>query len=409
MMLRSTEKELLLTNANQLEVSDERKCAQRHQYSRPTIQTKKLRKLNSAHTTLGRSRVPGRAWKRQELENDHRHFTVNALKQKRQQHTLLTRLIYHGHSECVQVVLEKIFSGKIYPTMVDHVCSTGRTALWYACKNGDLNLARQLIERGHAHISKCGVLIVAAQNGHANIVEYLLSMGCDPNRQARNYNKTALHAASRRNHLAILNLLLKHGANSAALDYKKRTPLEYAIHKRHIEIAKALIYHQNGHFDKNQFGFTPLMMAMNFNKTQIVDILMDTLPRQQVLNELALLACKYTIEGYASRQHQAYSYFENLLSMTTPVCNNATCEAYESFSECRTLNELAAISHDNNAMRMHALLVSERLSLTSSDLAFHLRLIAKQSDVYRRRRLLHRCLQLRLHAYKLENFIRNTT
>ncbi|CAF3446807.1 unnamed protein product [Rotaria sp. Silwood1] len=220
------------------------------------------------------------------------------LTKTRHQHTMLTRVIENDHAECIQVVLENIFNGTIYPTIVDHVCSTGRTALWYACRKGDLDLVRQLIEYGHAHIAKCGVLIVAAQNGHTNIVEYLLSKGCDPNRRAKNYNETSLHAASRRNHLAIVNLLLKHGADPNILDYKKRTALEYAIHKRHIEIAKVLIYHQGGNFDKNQFGFTPLMAAANFNKTPIVKILLDILPRQQALEELTLLACKYTIDGY---------------------------------------------------------------------------------------------------------------
>ncbi|CAF4792992.1 unnamed protein product, partial [Rotaria sp. Silwood1] len=163
---------------------------------------------------------------------------------KRYRHTMLTCVIDQGHSECIQIVLENIFNRTILPTIVHHVCSTGRTALWYACRNGDLDLVRQLIEQGHAHISKCGVLIVACQNGHTNIVDYLLSKGCDPNRRPKNYNETALHAASRRNHLAIVNLLLKHSADPTILDYEKRTALEYAIHKRHIEIAKALIYHQ---------------------------------------------------------------------------------------------------------------------------------------------------------------------
>ncbi|CAF2885944.1 unnamed protein product [Rotaria sp. Silwood2] len=319
----------------------------------------------------------------------------------RHQHTMLTHAIEHGHSECIQVVLDNIFRGTIYATIVDHVCSTGRTALWYACRKGDLNVVQQLIEHGHAHIAKCGVLIVAAQNGHTNIVEYLLNIGCDPNRSVKNYNETALHAASRRNHLAIVNLLLKHGADSTTLDYKNRTALEYAIHKRHIEIAKALIHHQNGRFSKNHFGFTPLMVAANFNKIPIVDILLDILPRQQALEELALLACKYTIDGYASRRNQAYCYFEKLLSMMIPLCNNVICKAYECFNECRTLDELAAIRSDDNAMRMHALLVSERISLKSGDINFHLRLMLKQSYFYRHHGRLHRCLQLRLHAYQL--------
>ncbi|CAF3855504.1 unnamed protein product [Rotaria sp. Silwood1] len=470
MIVGSIQNELAFRSTNFLETSDDRKRVQLQHQRKCAIRTKEFRKLNPLHSSsryTERRRMPGRAWKRQQLTHVYRTLNVKAVIQgkklrngcigcfsstnksitdmiaaaiynndannldallihvyahhtqkkywsekcrwteTRHHDTLLTRVIQYGHSKCIQVVLNNIFGGMIYPTIVDHVCSTGRTALWYACRKGDLNLVRQLIEHGKAHIEKCGVLIVAAQNGHTNIVEYLLNIGCDPNRPAKNYNETALHAASRRNHLAIVNLLLKHGADPTTLDYKNRTALEYAIHKRHIDIAKALIYRQGGNFDKNHLGFTPLMVAANFNKTAIVDILLDVLPRQQALEELALLACKYTIDGYASRRDQAYCYFEMLLNVTMPFCNNAVCKVYDCSSECRTFDELAAIRSDDNAMRMHALLVSERISLKSGDINFHLRLIIKQSYFYRHHGRLHRCIQLRLHAYQLANHIKH--
>ena len=193
------------------------------------------------------------------------------------------------------------FCGNIYRTIIDHVCSNGRTALWYACQKGDLNLVRKLVECGHANPSKCGTLIVAAQNGHEQIVSYLLSRGCDPNRHTKNYNERALHAASRRNHLGIVNLLLKHGAHPTIFDYKQRTALDYAIHKRHNEIAKILIYHQGGRFVMNGAGFTPLMLAASCDNTPIVDLLLTMLSREQAQDELILLACRYTIDGVVKK------------------------------------------------------------------------------------------------------------
>ncbi len=75
-------------------------------------------------------------------------------------------------------------------------------------------------------------LIVAVQNGHEQIIDYLLSKGCDPNRRTKKYTERALHDASRRNYLSIVKLLLKYDADPAILDYKKRTALDYAIHKK---------------------------------------------------------------------------------------------------------------------------------------------------------------------------------
>ncbi len=319
----------------------------------------------------------------------------------RHPHTLLTHAIVRGDPECIRIVLEHIFRGNIYSTIVDHVCSNGRTALWYACNKGNFDLVRELVERGHANINKCGTLIVAAQNGHKKIVDYLLSRGCDPNRRAKNYNERALHATSRRNHLGIVNTLLKHGADPTVLDYKKRTALDYAIHKRHIEIAKVLISHHGGRFAMNQNGFTPLMLATCRDNRPIVDVFLSILPRQQVLDELALLACHYTIYGITNKRDQAYCYFERALSMTIPLCDSVPCEAYEFLNECQTLDELALIRENDNAMRMYSLLVSERLLLKSGKVSHLVSLIIKQSNVYKWHGEFHRCLQLRLHAYQL--------
>jgi ankyrin repeat protein len=226
--------------------------------------------------------------KQKHLCRDQYKYLSNGLcrNKVRNPHTLLTYTINRGDSECIRMILTNIFCGYIYPTIVDHVCSNGRTALWYACSKGDFHLVRELVERGHANINKCGILIVAAQNDHEKIVDYLLSKGCDPNRRAKNYNERALHAASRRNHLGILKALLKHGANPHILDYKKRTALDYAIHKRHMEIAKVLIYHQRGRFIMTQTGFTPLMLAARCNNTPIVDMLLDMIKRIAISKEL---------------------------------------------------------------------------------------------------------------------------
>ncbi|CAF1215906.1 unnamed protein product [Adineta steineri] len=312
-----------------------------------------------------------------------RYRSRNLEIKERRLHTMLTYVIDQRDSEGIRIVLDNIFSGYIYKTIIEHVCSNGRTALWYACRNGDLELVQELIIRGHANINKCGVLIVAAQNGHEKIVDYLLKRGCDVNRRVRNYNESALHAASRRNHLGIVNLLLKYGAISTLRDKQKRTALDYAIHKRHIEIAKVLIYHQHGCFNMSPTGYTPLMLAAYCENTPIIDILWNVLPLQQVLDELSLLACKYIIGGNASKRDKAYCYFEMALSRRTPLHDSISCAAYEFLSECHTLDELALIRENDNKMRMYAFLVSERLLLKSDQINHHLSLIIKQSYIYK--------------------------
>ncbi|CAF1032720.1 unnamed protein product [Adineta steineri] len=301
---------------------------------------------------------------------------------KRFPDTILTRAIKSKDAACIRLILDTIYRGYIYPTIIDHVCDDGRTALWHACKNGDFDLVQELIEDGHATINKCGVLIVAAQNGHEKIVDYLLSKGCDPNRYTKNYNERALHAASRRNHLGIVNALLKHGADPTILDDNKRTALEYAIHKRYNKIANILINHHGNRFVMNGTGFTPLMLAAYCNNTSIVNTFLNILPLQQILDELALLACRYTIDGNVKKRDQAYCYFENALNMTKPLCKCIPREVFEHHTECQTLDELARIREDDDRMRIHALLVSERLLITNGHINHFISLIIKQNSVY---------------------------
>ncbi|CAF1257203.1 unnamed protein product [Adineta ricciae] len=316
-------------------------------------------------------------------------------------HTMLTDALVHAGPQCAEVILDGVYDGFIYSTIIDHVTGNGRTALWYACEKGYFDLVRELVERAHANVNKCGVLLVALQKNHKGIVNYLLSQGCDPNRRVKNYNESALHIASRRNQLDMVDQLLKYGANPNVLDYKKRTPLDYAIHKKHIEIARILIQYHNGRFIMSQTGYTPLMLAASCNNKPIMNLLLQILPDEQILEEVVLLACRYTIDGNRSKRDEAYCYFEKALSRTPPSSINAPCEAYEFVTECQTLDELASIRDNDNKLRMYALVISERLLLQKDELKHLLTLIIKQSNVYRWQRLFHRCLQLRMYAYEL--------
>ncbi|CAF4272546.1 unnamed protein product, partial [Adineta steineri] len=80
-----------------------------------------------------------------------RYRSRNLEIKERRLHTMLTYVIDQKDSEGIRIVLDNIFAGYIYKTIIEHVCSNGRTALWYACRNGDLELVQELIIRGHAN------------------------------------------------------------------------------------------------------------------------------------------------------------------------------------------------------------------------------------------------------------------
>ena len=119
---------------------------------------------------------------------------------------------------------------------------------------------------------------------------------------------TALHAASRWNHLAVVQSLLKHGADVNARGQWERTSLHLALVWGHLEVGKWLLAHgadvnakqddhwtplhlaaRNGHFDivrtllmnhadidaQNDIGHTPLHGASTTGKVDIVRLLLD--------------------------------------------------------------------------------------------------------------------------------------
>jgi len=83
-------------------------------------------------------------------------------------------------------------------------------------------------------------LIVAAEEGRYDVVEFLIESGANLN--ARNdLNYTALHHAAFHGHKSIVELLLKNGADANIRDSTGSTPLLLSISKGHRHVAVELI------------------------------------------------------------------------------------------------------------------------------------------------------------------------
>lgn len=91
-------------------------------------------------------------------------------------------------------------------------------------------------------------LIVAAEAGRLEVVEFLIESGANLN--ARNdHDYSALHWAAFHGHQGIVDLLLKNEADANIKDSTGSTPLILAISKGHRLIAADLIFH-GAHIDK---------------------------------------------------------------------------------------------------------------------------------------------------------------
>ncbi|CAF1068360.1 unnamed protein product [Rotaria sp. Silwood1] len=79
-------------------------------------------------------------------------------------------------------------------------------------------------------------------------------------------------------------------------------------------------------------------------------------------------------------------------------------EVYNFQHECQTSDQVKPIRDDDNAMRMHALLVNEQIFLEHENVSNYIDLIEKLRDYFYNHHLFHRSLQLYLAEYQLTRF-----
>lgn len=101
---------------------------------------------------------------------------------------------------------------------VDEADQVGKTALWIACRNGEYELARILMERGadiNRSTESLGISIFLTACGstdaHVEIVRMLLARGADVN-QTDSKGCTPLMRAVLGTNVKLIKLLLQHGA-----------------------------------------------------------------------------------------------------------------------------------------------------------------------------------------------------
>lgn len=113
-------------------------------------------------------------------------------------------------------------------------------------------------------------LYYACQNGHTEVVKYLLEEDALPSQElllgASDKEKipcTPLHIAAAEGHLEIVKLLIN--ANDAIINSqhapKKRTPLHYAIANGHTEVTAVLLNKRASDEIKDTDGNTPISLA----------------------------------------------------------------------------------------------------------------------------------------------------
>ncbi|OUM61484.1 hypothetical protein PIROE2DRAFT_12481, partial [Piromyces sp. E2] len=134
-----------------------------------------------------------------------------------------------------------------------------------SCENGHEDIVKYLVEKG-ADINEDGPLVKACEKGNESIVKYLIEHGVDIN-QTR-YFDTSLSLAIRYEHENIIQYLIAHGA-----DVNKSGPLVYACGNGNEALVKYLVERGAKVNQNDDFRTSPLIEACRFGYENIVKYL----------------------------------------------------------------------------------------------------------------------------------------
>lgn len=148
----------------------------------------------------------------------------------------------------------------------------GETPLLIASYTGNVALIQTLVSLGadphHRNSSGESALDVACDNGHTELVQYLLvhwKCRCDPNAPGK-YGFRPLHSACMNDHNSVVSLLLDHGADvhgvrSVHGDARLDTPFLIAVRNGNRSLVKLLLDRGARLCDRDQRGRSALHLA----------------------------------------------------------------------------------------------------------------------------------------------------
>ncbi|XP_046675806.1 ankyrin-1-like [Homalodisca vitripennis] len=182
-----------------------------------------------------------------------------------------------GFSEIVELLLR-------HGAMVDPLDANDRTPLMLAVIRDHIDVVQLLVRHGakvnieeiHGYTPLCE----AVWNKSVEMATLLLHAGA---KQTQSQN--LLHYAVLHRHIAMAELLLRHGAYPNLRDDQGDTPLLRAITCCHLDMVRLLLrYEANPNFANSVSGITPLHQALKVDN------------RETIFEDLLELLCRYNVD-----------------------------------------------------------------------------------------------------------------
>lgn len=161
---------------------------------------------------------------------------------------------------------------------------SGCSALHYAAEEDNLNKVKYLLACGADPDLKnkegLSPFFIAVEKGSFHVAEAMLRAGVDVDATGL-AQCTALHIATKCEHVALVGLLLLHHADRNAQDVWGETPLHYAVLNGNTTIARFIVRTTDNEFDSvdvnivDAVGKTPLHYAAENDDEAMVRLLIE--------------------------------------------------------------------------------------------------------------------------------------
>ena len=251
------------------------------------------------------------------------------------------------------------------------------TPLTLAALNGNLDCVKLLLKykaevnrKDESDISneRWTPLGVAATNGHVDVVKFLVANGADVN-SCTNYNCTPLMLASQNGHVNVVTILVEYGAKMDLQDSNGDTALHYAVRGNSSDVVHRLLNLGASQLFNNQ-RLTPLLLACNRCMISVVEDLIKSpeCTKEQRIDALELLGASMAVSVENDENDRAFQYMkrgmkERFEDPSNPLFKQPMepIEAYQNRKESQTLEEVAQIEDDNEAIMMEGFVIRERI------------------------------------------------
>ena len=239
----------------------------------------------------------------------------------------------------------------------------------------------------------------------------LLENGAEVN-ASRNDKCTPLMKASSNGNAGRVAWLIEHGANVHLEDSNGNTALHYAtrkpVYKGKTESFITLLAAGASFLCENSQGLTPLLAASNNGNIEVVEYLLKhaEVKKEQRIDALELLGTFLSTDDYNADVEEGFKFIcrgmkERYADPSHPLLKQQMepVEAYQNRKESQTLEELALIDGDRNAIIMESLIIRERIFGRNNKLL--LQPIRYVADKYENLNGLSTCIGLYRHAMKI--------